>query len=60
MTTLTEADVEAAALAWLAGLGWGVAHGPRLSGRGAGRLRPGGVQGCDADAPLSKRSYGLQ
>ena len=28
MTTLTEADVEHAALGWLAGLGWGVAHGP--------------------------------
>ena len=28
MTTLTEADVEAAALDWLAGVGWQVAHGP--------------------------------
>ena len=28
MTTLTEADVEAAALDWLSGLGWQVAHGP--------------------------------
>ncbi len=28
MITLTEADVEKAALAWLEGLGWGVAHGP--------------------------------
>ena len=27
MTTITEADVERAALDWLAGLGWGVAHG---------------------------------
>ena len=27
MTTLTEADVEAAALDWLSGLGWQVAHG---------------------------------
>ncbi len=27
MTTLTEADVEAVALAWLANIGWGVAHG---------------------------------
>ena len=31
MTTLTEADVEAAALEWLAGLGWQVAHGPDLA-----------------------------
>ena len=28
MTTLTEADVEAVALDWLASLGWQVAHGP--------------------------------
>ena len=28
MTTITEADVEQAALSWLAGLGWQVAHGP--------------------------------
>ena len=27
MTTITEADVEAAALSWLAGVGWGTAHG---------------------------------
>ena len=48
MTTLTEADVEAAALAWLAGVGWRVANGPELmsgerDGYGAvvleGRLR---------------------
>ena len=31
MTTLTESDVEAAALAWLAGLGWQVAHGPDIA-----------------------------
>ena len=28
MTTLTEADVEQAALDWLSGIGWHVAHGP--------------------------------
>ena len=28
---LTEADVEAAALAWLENLGWGVAHGPDIA-----------------------------
>ena len=28
MATFTEADIEAAALAWLAALGWQVAHGP--------------------------------
>ena len=27
MTTITEADVEQAALDWLADVGWGVAHG---------------------------------
>ena len=31
MTTLTEADVEQAALAWLEGLGWRVAHGPDIA-----------------------------
>ena len=31
MTTLTESDVEAAALDWLRGLGWQVAHGPDIA-----------------------------
>ena len=31
MTTLSEADVEAAALEWLAALGWQVAHGPDIA-----------------------------
>ena len=31
MTTITEADVEVAALDWLAGLGWQVAHGPDIA-----------------------------
>lgn len=31
MTTLTEADVEDAALEWLAALGWQVVHGPDFS-----------------------------
>ena len=31
MTTLTEADVEAAALDWLASLCWNVAHGPDIA-----------------------------
>ena len=31
MTTLTEADVEAAALDWLSALGWQVAHGPDIA-----------------------------
>ena len=31
MTTLTEADVEQAALEWLAGLGWQVTHGPDIA-----------------------------
>ena len=30
-TTLTEADVEQAALDWLSGLGWNVAHGPDIA-----------------------------
>ena len=36
MTTLTEADVEAAALDWLAGVGWQVAQ----TGPTARRIRP--------------------
>ena len=35
MTTITEADVEQAALDWLAGLGWQVAHGPDIGPDGA-------------------------
>ena len=31
MTTLTEADVEQAALEWLSGLGWRVLHGPDIA-----------------------------
>ena len=31
MTTLTESDVEQAALGWLEGLGWQVAHGPDIA-----------------------------
>ena len=31
MATLTEADVEAVALGWVAGLGWEVAHGPNIA-----------------------------
>ena len=31
MTTLTEADVESAALSWLANIGWQVAHGPDIA-----------------------------
>ena len=30
-TTLTEADIEQAALAWLHGFGWQVAHGPPIA-----------------------------
>ena len=30
MTTLSESDVEAAALEWLEGLGWRIAHGPDI------------------------------
>ena len=31
MSTITEANVEAAALDWLATVGWGVAHGPDIT-----------------------------
>lgn len=31
MSTLTEADVEQAALEWLAVAGWSVAHGPEIA-----------------------------
>ena len=39
MTTLTEADVEHAALGWLAGLGWRVAHGPDIAPHAPGAER---------------------
>ena len=39
MTSLTEADVEEAALAWLSGLGWDVAHGPDIAPDAAGAER---------------------
>ena len=31
MTTITEADVEAAALSWLEGVGWRTAHGSDIA-----------------------------
>ena len=31
MTTITEAEVEQAALFWLSALGWQVAHGPDIA-----------------------------
>ena len=31
MTTITEADVEQAALDWLSSLGWDLAHGPDIA-----------------------------
>ncbi len=40
MVTLNEADVESAALAWLAGLGWQVAHGPEIAPDAQGAERP--------------------
>ena len=39
MTTLTEADVEAAALTWLAALGWQTAHGPDIGPGGPAEER---------------------
>ncbi len=43
MTRLTESEVEAAALEWLEGLGWAVAHGPDIGPEGpaAERSDPG-------------------
>ena len=38
---LTESDVEEAALAWLQGLGWGVAHGPDIAPDAPGVARAG-------------------
>ena len=39
MTTLTEADVEAAALEWLRDLGWQTAHGPDIGPGAPGEER---------------------
>ncbi len=41
MTTLTEAGVEAAALAWLAGVGWQMARGPDIAPDAPGAERDG-------------------
>ena len=41
MTTLTEADVEAAALAWLADVGWRAARGPGIAPDAPGAERDG-------------------
>ena len=41
MTTLTEADVEDAALEWLAALGWQTAHGPDVGPGGTAEGRAG-------------------
>ena len=41
MTTLTEADVEAAALAWLFGVGWRTARGPDIAPDAPGAERDG-------------------
>ena len=41
MTTLTEADVEQPALAWLSDLGWQVAHGPDIAPDTPGAERAG-------------------
>ena len=39
MTSLTEADVEAAALEWLAALGWQTPHGPDIGPGGPAEER---------------------
>ena len=44
MTTLTEADVEQAALNWLAALGWYVAHGPDIAPDSPQAERPSGIE----------------
>ena len=33
MTTISEADVEQAALDWLSAVGWQIAHGPDIAPR---------------------------
>ena len=51
MTTITESDVEQAALEWLAELGWQAAHGVEISGDVPGALRDGLSQ-VVLDVPL--------
>ena len=43
MTTITEADVEQTALAWLSGLGWQAAHGPDIAPDAPDAAQAGGV-----------------
>ena len=44
MATITEAEVEQAALNWLAGFGWAVTHGPDIA--------PGFMKGRASSVPL--------
>ncbi len=44
MITITEANVEQAALDWLSALGWQVAHGPDIA----------------LDTPNAERDYGMR
>ena len=40
MSAITESVVEDAALAWLAGCGWDIAHGPAIAPDAAGACTP--------------------
>ena len=44
MTTIIKADVEQAALVWLSGLGWQVAHGPDIAPDAPGAEQAVGVE----------------
>ena len=43
MTTISEADVEQAALDWLSALGWKVAHGPDIAPDTPGTVKGGEI-----------------
>ena len=57
MTTLNEAVVEEAALDWLAGLGWQVAHGADIAPDAPGAEQADGV-GTNklSDGPMDRNS----
>ena len=55
MTRIAESDVENAALEWLAGLGWGVAHGSRPESMS--RMNCGIPIGPDTRAIGSRRRH---
>ena len=59
MTTITEADLEAAALAWFSALGWGVLRGPDIASHAPRSERGEGPVLIDAILKISHERIAL-